>query len=174
MTTRSFRIRGTPSTPEHAVRQARGAGAPATVLSRRLLSPGRARDGVTGELEVAADEVVRIELDNGFELWTRADALVREHGRRSLARDGGDAWEFDTLGGMPGATGAPTAGEAGRGERGALGLGIRVLEFFGIRVEEKAASKLGRWFEDRKLEGGKPGLHALGLDGGFALAPLAA
>ena len=176
MTTRSFRIRGTPSTPEHAVRQARGAGAgaPATVLSHRLLSPGRARDGVTGELEVAADEVVRIELDNGFELWTRADALVREHGRRSLARDGGDAWEFDTLGGMPGATGAPVAGEVGRGERGALGLGIRVLEFFGIRVEEKAASKLGRWFEDRKLEGGKPGLHALGLDGAFALAPLAA
>ncbi len=90
------------------------------------------------------------------------------------ARDGGDAWEFDTLLGdtrddsLP-----PTPADASRGERGALGLGIRVLEFFGIRVEEKAATKLGRWFEDRKLEGGKPGLHALSLDGAFALAPLA-
>ena len=106
---------------------------------------------------------MRVELDNGFELWTRADALVREHGRRSLARDGGDAWEFDTLGDTLGNTHPPTAGDASRGERGALGLGIRVLEFFGIRVEEKAATKLGRWFEDRKLEGGKPGLHALSL-----------
>ena len=174
MPTRSFRIRGNFSAPEHSARRSAGTGAPATVLSHRLLPPGRARDGVTGELEVAADEVVRVELDNGFELWTRADALVREHGRRSLARDGGDAWEFDTLLGdtlddsLP-----PTPADASRGERGALGLGIRVLEFFGIRVEEKAATKLGRWFEDRKLEGGKPGLHALSLDGAFALAPLA-
>nr|MBP8217673.1 hypothetical protein [Thauera sp.] len=174
MPTRSFRIRGNFSAPQPATRRTSGTNAPATVLSHRLLTPGRARDGVTGELEVAADEVVRVELDNGFELWTRADALVREHGRRSLARDGGDAWEFDTLLGdtrddsLP-----PTSADASRGERGALGLGIRVLEFFGIRVEEKAATKLGRWFEDRKLEGGKPGLHALSLDGAFALAPLA-
>ena len=48
---------------------------------------------------------------------------------------------------------------------GSVYIGAYVLEFFGIRVEEKAATKLGRWFEDRKLEGGKPGLHALSLDG---------
>lgn len=172
MPTRSFRIRGNFSAPEPATRRTASTNAPATVLSHRLLTPGRARDGVTGELDVAADEVVRIELDNGFELWTRADALVREHGRRSLERDGGDAWEFDTLGDTLATPLAPTSGDASRGERGALGLGIRVLEFFGIRVEEKAATKLGRWFEDRKLEGGKPGLHALSLDGAFALSPL--
>jgi hypothetical protein len=163
MPTRSFRIRGNLSAPAQSARRA--AGAPATVLSHRLLTPGRARDGVTSEVDVAADEVVRVELDNGFELWTRADALVREHGRRSLARDGGDAWEFDSL--------APATGDISRAERGVLGLGIRVLEFFGISVEEKAASTLGRWFEDRKLEGGKPGVHALSLDGTFALSALA-
>src|SRR5690606_37240591 len=86
MPTRSFRIRGNFSAPQPATRRTSGTNAPSTVLSHRLLTPGRARDGVTGELEVAADEVVRVELDNGFELWTRADALVREHGRRSLAR----------------------------------------------------------------------------------------
>ena len=91
MPTRSFRIRGNFSAPQPATRRTSGTNAPATVLSHRLLTPGRARDGVTGELEVAADEVVRVELDNGFELWTRADALVREHGRRSLARAGGAA-----------------------------------------------------------------------------------
>lgn len=166
MSTRSFRIRGNLSAPEQAT--PRRAGAPARIENARLLRPGRARDGVTGEIEVAADEVVRVELDNGFELWTRADALVREHGRRSLARDGGDAWEFDTLGAQP-----PTAtGDAGRSERGALGLGIRVLEFFGVQVEEKAAGALGRWLENRKLEGGRPGVHALGLAGSFSLSAL--
>ena len=165
MSTRSFRIRGTPVTQEHTARLA-PAGEAAVVIERRLLlSPGRARDGVTAEHEVPADEVVRIELDNGFELWTRADTLVREHGRRSLARDGGDAWEFDDL--------APASVDASRGERGLVGLGIRVLEFFGVSVEEKAARKLGEWFEGRTLAGGKAGLHALDFDGGFALEAIA-
>ncbi|MDX5409458.1 MAG: CHAT domain-containing protein [Thauera sp.] len=164
MSQRSFLIRGSVQAPDGALRPG-SADAPARITSHRLLTPGRARDGVTGELRVTADEIVRVELDNGFELWTRADALVREHGRRSLARDGGDAWEFDSL--------APATTDPSRGERGLVGLGIRVLEFFGVRVEEKAASKLGRWFEDRKLEGGRPGLHALNLDGDFALSALA-
>lgn len=164
MSQRSFLIRGSVQTPDGALRPG-SADAPARITSHRQLTPGRARDGVTGELRVTADEVVRVELENGFELWTRADALVREHGRRSLARDGGDAWEFDSL--------APATTDPSRGERGLVGLGIRVLEFFGVRVEEQAASKLGRWFEDRKLEGGRPGLHALNLDGDFALSALA-
>jgi hypothetical protein len=92
---------------------------------------------VTGELEVAADEVVRVELDNGFELWTRADALVREHGRRSLARDGGDAWEFDTLLGdtRDDSLRPPRRRQPRRARRARAGH--PVLEFFGIRVEER-------------------------------------
>ena len=57
MSAARYRIRGTVSdaaTPD--------AGAGVAVLHGRRLIPGRARDGVTGELEVAADEVVRIEL----------------------------------------------------------------------------------------------------------------
>ena len=135
------------------------------IASRRTLIPGRARDGVSGELEVAGDEVVRVELDNGFVLWTRADALVREHGRRSRARDGGDAWEIDAL--------APSA-NAATAERGLLGLGVRVLEFFGVRVKEGAARKLGEHFEERQLKPQPPGLHRVSLADRFALAPLAA
>ena len=83
MTQRSYTIRGTPAAPE-ALRL----GAGISVHNARRLIPGRARDGVSGEEQVAADELVRVELENGFVLWTRADSLVREHGRRSLSRDG--------------------------------------------------------------------------------------
>ena len=86
-----FRLRGSIAPSPSPATQPTPADDAVTITARRTLIPGRARDGVSGELEVAGDEVVRVELDNGFVLWTRADALVREHGRRSRARDGGDA-----------------------------------------------------------------------------------
>jgi hypothetical protein len=163
MSTRSFRIRGSvaASAPAFPV------STPGTLLSverKHRITPGRARDGVTEELAVDADDVVRVELDNGFVVWSRVDALVREHGRRSLSRDGGDAWEFDML--------APASSVPKRDERGVAGLGIRVLDFFGIRSEEKAAIKLAGWFEERQLRKRAPGLYALTLDGDFALSSL--
>lgn len=163
MSRRSIRIRGSlgATTPAFPVS---GPGTLLSVERRQRVTPGRARDGVTEELSVDADEVVRVELENGFVLWSRADALVREHGRRSLSRDGGDTWEFETL--------APVSVVAQRGERGVVGLGIRVLDFFGIRAEEKAAIKLAHWFEDRQLSNRKPGLYALALDGDFALSAI--
>ena len=157
MSAARYRIRGTVSdaaTPD--------AGAGVAVLHGRRLIPGRARDGVTGELEVAADEVVRIELDNGFVLWSRADDLVREHGHRSVSRDGDSAWEFDAL---------DTAATA-PASRGLLGLGIRVLDFFGIDLKKKSAAALGKWFEEKRL-GRPPGVYHCTLDA-FALTPLAA
>ncbi|MFB8829402.1 hypothetical protein ACE0DR_08520 [Azotobacter sp. CWF10] len=75
---------------------------------------------MTGELKVAADEVVRIELDNGFVLWSRADDLVREHGRHALSRDGLEAWEFDTF--APRRTAA--RGERRLGRAGHQGAGL--------------------------------------------------
>ena len=126
MTQRSYTIRGTPAAPE-----ALKLGAGISVHNARRLIPGRARDGVSGEEQVAADELVRVELESGFVLWTRADSLVREHGRRSLSRAGGEAWEFDAL--TPG-------GGAARGERGLVGMGIKVLDFFGVDLAGKTAS----------------------------------
>ncbi|WP_068809170.1 CHAT domain-containing protein [Thauera phenolivorans] len=167
MATRSYRIRGELERSTQAPDFPTAAGTGVRIAHRRRLRPGRARDGVTGEHEVAADEVVRIELDNGFVLWSRADAMVREHGRRSLARDGGEAWEFDAL--RPSA-----AGRAEADERGLLGLGIRLLDFFGVSLEEAAAKNLAKWFEEKQLAPHKPGLYRCRLDGDFALSPLAA
>ncbi|HWS12224.1 MAG TPA: hypothetical protein VN279_05475, partial [Rhodocyclaceae bacterium] len=133
------------------------------VRPKRRLVPGTAREGVTGELEVSADDVVRVELENGFVLWSRADDLVREYGREALGRDGGAAWEFGAL--------APARGT--RGERGALGLGIKLLDFFGIDLTEKAARGLGRRVEERQLGGNPPGLYRCSLDDAFGLSPLA-
>ena len=44
------------------------------------LIPGSARDGAADEIEVAGNTVVRVELDNGFVLWSRVDNLTREYG----------------------------------------------------------------------------------------------
>lgn len=159
---RNFRIRGTSAPAKKPVLRP---DSEIRLGEVRRLIPGRARDGVTGELEVAAGEVVRIELDNDFVLWSRVDDLVREQGRRGLSRDGGAAWEFDTF--------APRRTGSGRSERGLLGLGIRVLDFFGVEIDKKAARRLGIWFEDKQLKFGPPGLYRCSLDANFALAPLA-
>ncbi|ATE61525.1 DUF7379 domain-containing protein [Thauera sinica] len=157
MAQRSFTIRGTEgqaTTPKVSA----GVG----VSDPRRLFPGRARDGAANEIQVAADDVVRIELDNGFVLWSRADSLVREHGRLSRSRDGGEAWEFDAVTPQRGAA-------ASRDERGLLGLGIRVLDFFGVDLAQQTASKLSSWFEDKQLGKGGPGLFRCPLDGRFRL-----
>ncbi|HEX6829382.1 MAG TPA: CHAT domain-containing protein, partial [Burkholderiales bacterium] len=162
MTQRSFRIRGTARNIEATPRPATDK---VTVREARRLVPGRARDGVTAELEVAADEIVRVELENGFVLWSRADDLVREHGQQALSRDGSATWEFAGL--------APARMPAARGERGMLGLGIKVLDFFGIDLQERAARNLGTWIEDKQLKGNKPGLYRCPLEGDFALVAMA-
>jgi hypothetical protein len=51
--------------------------------------PGSARATGVGEIAASGDEVVRIELENGFVLWTRAGSLIRERGRKTLGRAAG-------------------------------------------------------------------------------------
>ncbi|MGQ9686695.1 MAG: hypothetical protein ACUVT2_10380, partial [Thiobacillaceae bacterium] len=89
MTTRNYLIRG-------AVREA---ALPPTrdiaVTDVRRLIPASAREAGVGEIEARSDDVVRVELENGFVLWTRADELIRERGRKSVSRDGGEGWEID-------------------------------------------------------------------------------
>jgi hypothetical protein len=159
MTSHSLRIRGTVSDIP-----APQAAAGIAVSGSRRVRPGRARDGVTGEIDVAGDDIVRVELDNGFVLWSRADDLVREHGRQSVSRDGGTSWEFDTLAGTPATT---------RDERGLFGLGIKVLDFFGVDLKKQSAAALGKWFEEKRLGGRPPGLYRCS-PAGFALSAVAA
>ena len=131
--------------------------------SHRLF-PGSARDGAADEVEVAGDTVVRVELDNGFVLWSRVDDLTREYGTPPAARggDGGaadGAWEFSRL----------TPRRAGGGERGMAGLAIRVLDFFGVDLVEASARKLGKALEEKQFGGHAPGFYRLDLVGAFRL-----
>jgi tetratricopeptide (TPR) repeat protein len=122
------------------------------------LHPGTARDGAGDEIEASGDTVVRVELDNGFVLWSRIDDLSREYGTPP-ARDGNGAWEFSRL--------APK--RAGSAQRGVAGLAIRVLDFFGVDVADKSAAKLGKMLEEKQLGKHPPGLYRLDLAGDFAL-----
>lgn len=154
MTSRSYLIRGvvheatTPPTRDIAV------------SGLRRLLPGTARDAGVGEIEARADDVVRVELENGFVLWTRADDLIRERGRKSVSRDGGEAWEIDPR---------PPSSVSGS-SRGWLGLGIKLLDFFGIDLKGKAARALGQGLEARQLEGRQPGLYRCDLGDAFGLS----
>ncbi len=136
------------------------------VSTARRLVPGLSRAGGADEAELPADAVVRIELDNGFVLWSRADDLIRERGRRSTGRDGTERWEISMQ---------PPAGSRARAaSRGWLGLGVKILEFFGIDVRRSAVRALGGALELRQLHDGGPGLYRCPLDGReLRLAPLA-
>ena len=100
----------------------------------RRIQLGGARDAGAPAVPVAAapDDVVRVEYENGFAVWTRLDDLLRERGEQHVARDAeAGGWSIDP---------APRVGlrqragvDAERGvERGAVGLGIKVLELFGV------------------------------------------
>jgi len=157
MTTRTIRIRGT-----KIASGSRGAslpGGPEKLLFR--LTPGSARDGAGEEIEVKPETVVRVALENGFVLWSRADDLTREYGSPP-PRGGGGAWEFTRL----------TPRRAVVSERGAAGLAIRVLEFFGVDIGKKVAGKLGQAFEDKKLSDKGPGLYRIAPGNTLALTPV--
>ena len=98
----------------------------------RRIRLGGARDAGAAPLPVsaAADDVVRVEYENGLALWIRADDLLKERGQRVVARDGSAAeWVIDPAP-RPGLRQRTVADRAG--ERGAVGIGIKVLEIFGV------------------------------------------
>lgn len=126
------------------------------------LLPGSARDGASDIREVPADTVVRVEMENGFVLWSRIDDLTNDFGRQPV-RDASAAWEFSRL--VPK---RPTSGE-----RGMVGLAVKVLDFFGIDLPEKSAAKLGATLE-RKLLGHDDGLYRVDLSAPLALTAVPA
>lgn len=139
------------------------------VQSRRRLRPGAARDAAATATPVAPDEVVRVEYQNGLVMWTRADDLLRERGHKTLARGDGTAhWQIDA-----GPRNMALRSDVAPGaDRGALGLGIKLLEFFGVRVTEGAARAIGTRFERRQL-GRDPGLYRVDLSPALAMAAIA-
>ena len=157
MSTRTIRIRGTKVAT--GSRGAAQAGEPQPLFS---LAPGSARDGASEDIEVKPETVVRVSLENGFVLWSRADDLTREYGNPPPRGEGG-AWEFTRL----------TPRLATVSERGAAGLAIRVLDFFGIDIAKKTAGKLGVVLEDKQLGGNKPGLHQMSSGAQLVLTPVA-
>src|SRR4051812_32759067 len=91
-------------------------------IPRRVLLGGARDAGAAVPVAAAPDDVVRVEFENGLQVWTRADDLLRERGEKTLARDGGAAvWTVDPAP-RPGLT---QRDGAERGERGMVGLGIK-------------------------------------------------
>ena len=138
-----------------------------TVQTARRLVPGSGRAS-DGETRLAADEVVRVTLTNGFALWTRADDLVRERGQqtatRGVAIDRNTAWELDTR-----------PPEQARGAtRGGWGLGVSVLDCFGVDLKDQSIRPLGERLEEHQLQGQLPGLYHCALGDSFALTPVTA
>ncbi len=133
------------------------------ITSSRRLLPRSLRDSAAGELDILEDEVVRVELDNGFVLWTRADDLIDEHGIRITGRGGDDAWEIKLR---------QSSRSRQRGERGWLKLGIRILDFFGIDLAGQTARKLSEKFEIKQLDGNGPGLYLCPMKDVFSLIPV--
>lgn len=158
--------------------EARSAGAGNATTKHQRLYPGTARDGSGDEIEVPGNAVVRVELENGFVLWSRVDDLARDYGTPPVTAKGfghkkgeatgAGAWEFTRL----------TPQRASSSERGVAGLAIRVLDFFGIDIGEavvdKVASKLGTVFEEKQLGDHPPGLYRLALESPFKLQAIPA
>ena len=154
MSQQSFKLRG----QREEIRR-RGANGPQPLFR---LTPGTARDGAGDTVEVSGDTVVRVELDNGFVLWSRMDDLSRDFGTPP-ARDGDGSWEINRL--------APR--RAAANERGLAGLAVRILDFFGIDLAEKSAAALGEHFEEKLIGKHPPGFYRLDLGGEFSLKAVA-
>ncbi len=138
---RTHTLRGTPrAAPAHAWLKQIAASHPE--LRHAALGAGTGRDA-GAELTVRDDDVVRVELENGFVLWTRADDLLREHGRKATARDGTESWAVDSL--------LAPAGTVDAAERGAVSVAIRALEVFGYDITARSAKALCDAVETRSF-----------------------
>ena len=135
-------------------------GAEVTLKPIAVVRPGSSRaSGAAEAVAVPSDAIARVTLDNGFELWVRADDLMQEAGTRTAARDGDEAvWDIGDL---------TPQGAGSRGIGSVLGLATRVVEFFGIDIKSSArefvARRLGAAFE-RKVLGRDPGLYRCRID----------
>ena len=154
---KAFHVTGIPGNTENLVAK------DVAITSNLRLLPRGLRESGADKMVIQADEVVRMELNNGFVLWTRADDLIGEHGTQVVGRGDAAAWEINLR--------QPTRIRQ-RGERGWLQLGIRVLDFFGIDLAGKTAKVLCDKFELKQFNGNAPGLYRCPMKDGFSLQPL--
>lgn len=99
-------------------------------VKRYSFTQQRAAGDAPVPAEIADDAVVRVDLDDGFELWIRGDDLRKELGRPP-SRGGDDAvWQL-----QPGIR-IPAA------ERGIGNWALDALAVFDIKPQELAAEKL--------------------------------
>ena len=113
------------------------------VIKKRGLVPGSTRSANVSDFDIKANEIVRLELNNGFSLWLRADDLLDEFGKLNLSRGSQNTWEIKI---------DPTRFHANSSTRGLAGLAIKALNFFDIDLQSKTASKLCSLWEDKLLE----------------------
>ena len=126
----------------------------------RSLIPGSARSSDTHVFDVKANEIVRVELNNGFSLWLRADDLLDEFGKLNISRGSRNTWEIRI---------DPARFQANRSTRGVAGLAIKVLDFFEIDLQSKTASKLCSSWEDKLLEKKAVDLYRCSLEDSYKL-----
>ncbi len=155
--TETYRIRGILEEPSSTPATLDGI----VISNRRCISPGTSRDAGIEEITALPDDVVRVEMANGFEQYIRVDDLLRERGRQTRSRDGVEGWEIQTLPRIPGSY---------AGDRGLFSIGIKVLEFFGVDLKGKTAGMLGEKLE-KKLLDREPGLYRLGFADALQLSP---
>jgi len=149
-----------------ATSQVRISGTPRRV---RPLSAARDAGQAAGTLNVQADEVVRVEYENGLVMWVRADDLLRDRGRKGAQRGDGEAsWEIDAGARI----GAYRDDIQPSSERGLLSLGIKALDFIGIDLAGATARSIGLTFERRQL-GNEPGLYRVALQPQLGMSAVA-
>jgi len=136
---------------------------------RRIDMATRRGTGQPAVVETAADDVVRVELDDGVVLWMRADDLLRDYGQAvpAAATPRGTARGRRAPAAAPVNATLPASLSPARGagaQRGALGLAIKALDLMGVDLKGATAAALGRLLETRRLEGQAPGLYRVPLD----------
>ncbi|WP_218511131.1 CHAT domain-containing protein [Variovorax sp. dw_308] len=136
-----------------------------TVTSARRVGIGGASRaaGPAPEVKVASDELVRVVFADDQVIWMRADELVALRGSSSNQGRGATEPELIEI---------DDSGQAD--QRGALSIGIKVLEFFGINLKQKAALNLAALVDQRQLKVQEPGLYRCQLDKAVPLSPLPA
>ena len=112
-------------------------GASVGVRAAVRIEPSLRADGPVTSLDIADDDVLEIELDDGTFLWTTVDRL-----RSDAARAGILQRDDDSL---------PTAypADSGRGERGAVSNGIRALKVLNVDLPKGGALRAAAKIESR-------------------------
>ncbi len=105
------------------------------------VDPSVRAGGPTAKIEIGNDDLIEVELENGFVLWTTVDRLQQDT-KRTENRDAGDDLLL--------ATQYPQGGKSG--ERGFVPNAIKSLKVIGFDLPKKGARAVAARIEDR-LEG---------------------